>query len=179
MSKYLQKASLSVFFESRLSRGMQDMIQNDVLLRNQTFTGDYNLGFFSLWDKGLNLELKGQFTQNKFRNALTTNGWSSTLVIRTQAKLIGQCGKEKAWRAELVYEFLQFRDNDRRIQNYPFFNLSLSYQPKEKKWGVFLEGYNLFNEEVFRQENLSDNATQSIEQGILPRIVLLKCRYQF
>ncbi|GAB4401777.1 MAG: hypothetical protein OHK0053_24970 [Microscillaceae bacterium] len=179
MSKFLQKTSLSLFFESRLSRGMQDMIQNDVLLRNQIFKGDYSLGFFSLWDKGLNLEWKGQFIQNKFRNAFTTNGWTSTFIIRIQAKLIGDWGKEKAWKAELVYEFLQFQDNAQKSQNYPFFNLSLGYQPKEKKWGVFLEGYNLFNEQVFRQENLGDNSTQRVEQGILPRIMLFKCRYQF
>lgn len=83
------------------------------------------------------------------------------------------------WRGEFGLERWQWQAADSRTRPLHFAQLRLSYEAPERNCSWELEAANLLNERALVQEELTVNYTGRSSIRLVPRSVLLRCRFRF
>lgn len=75
------------------------------------------------------------------------------------------------------YSYYNYRNDERTLNNYTFFDASLTYQKEDNKWEYKLEATNLLNTKSLNKDNINTLYTNTTEYFIQPRYVVLSVRY--
>ena len=146
---------------------------NDVLNTNNTFTQNYRVGFGTNFDKWPNLDLRYTFRQSDYSGARS----QSVFTTHTpSAELSAVFLKNFVARVDYSYNNYGNPGSDTRT-SFDFLNASLEYQKKGSAWLFSVEGLNILNTEIIREDALSANLISTTAYNVLPRYLLFGVRY--
>jgi len=146
---------------------------NDILNTNNTFTQNYSVGFGTNFDKWPNLELGYSFRQSDYSGARS----ASVFTTHTpSAELSAVFLKYFAARLDYSYSNYGNPGSDTRT-SFDFLNASVEYQDKGSPWLFSVEGLNILNTEIIREDALSANLISTTAYNVLPRYVLFGVLY--
>ncbi|ANW97111.1 TonB-dependent receptor [Wenyingzhuangia fucanilytica] len=75
------------------------------------------------------------------------------------------------------YSYFNYRNNERTLNNYTFFDASLAYQKEDSKWEYKLTATNLLNTKSLNRDNINTLYTNTTEYFIQPRYIVLSLKY--
>lgn len=140
---------------------------------NFTFNQNYALGFQTSFEKWPNLEVQYGLSINDY------SGNQANQTFSNHAPQIGLTAPfAERWilRADYVYNNYGNTGSSMRTE-FDFLNASVEYQASGSPWMFSLEGLNLLNTQIIREDGLSNNLISTTAYTVLPRYLLLGVRY--
>ncbi len=139
---------------------------------NNTFTQNYRAGFGTNFDKFPNVEISYNFSLNQYSGSRSANDFSNH---RPSIELTAVFMKNYTFRTDYSYNNYGIAGGIRTT--FDFLNASLEYQRKSSPWMFSVEGLNLLNTEIIREDGLSNNLISTTAYTVLPRYILFGVRY--
>lgn len=147
---------------------------NGEVLESESFTQNYKASVRSNFKSWPNLEVGYDFTSNRYDNG---NFVSTFYTDQPFAKFEANFLKEFTFTAD--YNYFNYRSKDDTVSNeYAFLSVDLFYKRKDSKWEFILQGMNLLDVQSINQDSFNESFNTTSVYVVMPRMVLLKVRYE-
>jgi hypothetical protein len=147
---------------------------NGEVLESESFTQNYKASLRSNFKTWPNLEIGYDFTSNRYDNgSFISTFFTDQPFINLEANFL----KEFTFTAD--YNYFNYRSKDDRVSNeYAFLSADLFYQKKDSKWEFILQGMNLLDVQSINQDSFNESFNTTSEYFVMPRMLILKVRYE-
>jgi hypothetical protein len=140
---------------------------------NTSISQTYTLSGETNFSKAPNIELGFKRTTNIYTSTQVENTFYTN---RPFAKLAARFLTNFFFESD--YEYNHYRNKEGTTSSsYDFLNAKLTYQKPKGKWEFSVEGLNVLNTTIIREDAFSDNLISTSTYLVRPRYVLLGVRY--
>lgn len=152
----------------------KNIINNSALRNNQNQSSTIKLLFKTVFDGFINFENKSNFS--KFNSKSENSDGFINETFSNSFKIILNPTKRIFIKFSSNYFLPDFR---KKSENFNFFDASIRYRPKNKRFEFEFIAKNLSNENNFEQVQVIDFSTNVSRTNILPRYMFLNMTYTF
>ncbi len=139
---------------------------------NESFTQSYRTRVSTNFRKAPNVEIGYNLSVNDYNQGSGSNKfYTHSPFINVDAYFL----KSFIFRAD--YSYYNYKNEIETLNNYSFFDASLTYQKKDSKWEYKLGATNLLNTKSLNQDNTNSLYTSTSEYFIQPRFLVLSIKY--
>ena len=151
-----------------------NQINNGVAAVNENYTQNYRAGLRTSFRYAPNVELSYRYTINDNDQGLTrTKFYTKAPSIEFDAYI----WKSVTFRTD--YSYNNFSDEDGTINDFDFWNASLSYRKdKDAKWEYEIKATNLLDTRSQNQSSTGNFSVSATEYFIQPRFITFRLRYE-
>ncbi len=139
---------------------------------NESFTQSYRTRVSTNFRKAPNVEIGYNLSVNDYNQG---SGSSKFYTHRPFINVDAYFFKSFIFRAD--YSYYNYKNEIETLNNYSFFDASLTYQKKDSKWEYKLGATNLLNTKSLNQDNTNSLYTSTSEYFIQPRFLVLSVKY--
>jgi len=139
---------------------------------NESFTQSYRTRLSTNFRKAPNVEIGYNLTINDYNQGRGSNKFfTQSPFINLDAYFL------KSFTFKADYSYYNYKNEVETLNNYSFFDASLTYQKKDSKWEYKLGVTNLLNTKSLNQDNTNTLFTSMSEYFIQPRFLVLSVKY--
>ncbi len=140
---------------------------------NETFSQSYNSSIRTLFKNAPNIEAGIKYSISETNiGSLETKYFTESPFVELDALIL------KSFTFRTNYSTTKFKDQNTVLNNYKFFDASLSYRTdKESKWEFEIKATNLLDTKSQSQSSVSNISVSTSEYFIQPRFVTLRLIY--
>ncbi|MGB1307863.1 MAG: carboxypeptidase regulatory-like domain-containing protein [Oceanihabitans sp.] len=145
---------------------------NGSVSENTSFTQTYKTRVSTFFKEAPNVEMGYDLTINdNDQGRSSTKFYTHRPFINLDAVIL------KDFRFFTEYSYYNFRNEERTLNNYSFWDASLIYQKTDSKWEYKLGATNLLNTKSLSQSNSGNISVSNREYYIQPRYLVLSVKY--
>ena len=140
---------------------------------NETFSQSYNTSVRTLFKNAPNVEAGMKYSISETNiGSLETKYFTESPFVELDALIL------KSFTFRTNYSTTKFKDQNAILNNYKFFDASLSYRAdQDSKWEFEIRATNLLDTKSQSQSNVSNISVSTTEYFIQPRFVTLRLIY--
>ena len=140
---------------------------------NETFSQSYNSSIRTLFKNAPNIEAGIKYSVSETNiGSLETKYFTESPFVELDALIL------KSFTFRTNYSTTKFKDQNTVLNNYKFFDASLSYRTdKESKWEFEIKATNLLDTKSQSQSSVSNISVSTSEYFIQPRFITLRLIY--
>ncbi len=140
---------------------------------NETFSQSYNSSIRTLFKNAPNIEAGIKYSVSETNiGSLETKYFTESPFVELDALIL------KSFTFRTNYSTTKFKDQNTLLNNYKFFDASLSYRTdKESKWEFEIKATNLLDTKSQSQSSVSNISVSTSEYFIQPRFITLRLIY--
>ena len=140
---------------------------------NETFSQSYNGSLRTLFKNAPNIEAGINYSISETNiGTLETRYFTESPFVEIDALIL------KSFTFRTNYSTTKFRDQNAILNNYKFFDASLSYRAdQDSKWEFEIKASNLLDTKSQSQSNVSNISVSTTEYFIQPRFITLRLIY--
>ena len=140
---------------------------------NETFSQSYNSSIRTLFKNAPNIEAGIKYSISETNiGSLETKYFTESPFVELDALIL------KSFTFRTNYSTTKFKDQNTVLNNYKFFDASLSYRTdKESKWEFEIKATNLLDTKSQSQSSVSNISVSTSEYFIQPRFITLRLIY--
>jgi len=140
---------------------------------NETFSQSYNSSIRTLFKNAPNIEVGIKYSVSETNiGSLETKYFTESPFVELDALIL------KSFTFRTNYSSTKFKDQNTVLNNYKFFDASLSYRTdKESKWEFEIKATNLLDTKSQSQSSVSNISVSTSEYFIQPRFITLRLIY--
>ena len=140
---------------------------------NETFSQSYNGSLRTLFKNAPNIEAGMNYSISETNiGTLETRYFTESPFVEIDALIL------KSFTFRTNYSTTKFRDQNAVLNNYKFFDASLSYRAdQDSKWEFEIKASNLLDTKSQSQSNVSNISVSTTEYFIQPRFITLRLIY--
>ena len=140
---------------------------------NETFSQSYNSSIRTLFKNAPNIEAGIKYSVSETNiGSLETKYFTESPFVELDALIL------KSFTFRTNYSSTKFKDQNTVLNNYKFFDASLSYRTdKESKWEFEIKATNLLDTKSQSQSSVSNISVSTSEYFIQPRFITLRLIY--
>ena len=140
---------------------------------NETFSQSYNGSLRTLFKNAPNIEAGINYSISETNiGTLETRYFTESPFVEIDALIL------KSFTFRTNYSTTKFRDQNTILNNYKFFDASLSYRAdQDSKWQFEIKASNLLDRKCQSQSNVSNISVSTTEYFIQPRFITLRLIY--
>ena len=140
---------------------------------NETFSQSYNSSIRTLFKNAPNIEAGIKYSISETNiGSLETKYFTESPFVELDALIL------KSFTFRTNYSTTKFKDQNTLLNNYKFFDASLSYRTdKESKWEFEIKATNLLDTKSQSQSSVSNISVSTSEYFIQPRFITLRLIY--
>ena len=140
---------------------------------NETFSQNYNSSIRTLFKNAPNIEAGIKYSVSETNiGSLETKYFTESPFVELDALIL------KSFTFRTNYSTTKFKDQNTVLNNYKFFDASLSYRTdKESKWEFEIKATNLLDTKSQSQSSVSNISVSTSEYFIQPRFITLRLIY--
>ena len=140
---------------------------------NETFSQSYNGSLRTLFKNAPNIEAGMNYSISETNiGTLETRYFTESPFVEIDALIL------KSFTFRTNYSTTKFRDQNAVLNNYKFFDASLSYRSdQDSKWEFEIKASNLLDTKSQSQSNVSNISVSTTEYFIQPRFITLRLIY--
>ena len=140
---------------------------------NETFSQSYNSSIRTLFKNAPNIEAGIKYSVSETNiGSLETKYFTESPFVELDALIL------KSFTFRTNYSTTKFKDQNTVLNNYKFFDASLSYRTnKESKWEFEVKATNLLDTKSQSQSSVSNISVSTSEYFIQPRFITLRLIY--
>ncbi|MAK01325.1 MAG: TonB-dependent receptor [Flavobacteriaceae bacterium] len=140
---------------------------------NETFSQSYNSSIRTLFKNAPNIEVGIKYSVSETNiGSLETKYFTESPFVELDALIL------KSFTFRTNYSTTKFKDQNTVLNNYKFFDASLSYRTdKESKWEFEIKATNLLDTKSQSQSSVSNISVSTSEYFIQPRFITLRLIY--
>ncbi len=140
---------------------------------NETFSQSYNSSIRTLFKNAPNIEAGIKYSVSETNiGSLETKYFTESPFLELDALIL------KSFTFRTNYSTTKFKDQNTVLNNYKFFDASLSYRTdKESKWEFEIKATNLLDTKSQSQSSVSNISVSTSEYFIQPRFITLRLIY--
>ena len=140
---------------------------------NETFSQSYNGSLRTLFKNAPNIEAGMNYSISETNiGTLETRYFTESPFVEIDALIL------KSFTFRTNYSTTKFRDQNAILNNYKFFDASLSYRAdQDSKWEFEIKASNLLDTKSQSQSNVSNISVSTTEYFIQPRFITLRLIY--
>lgn len=150
---------------------------NQLINQNQTsnksFTQNYNAKFNTNFDEFPNFEFGYAFKINQYnQGGENTSFFTHSPFFNVDAVFL------KAFTFSSSFTYSDYKNEEKSLNTYSFWDASLAYQKKDSKWEYKLLASNLLNNISLNRDNANNLFTSTTEYFVQPRYITLQIKYE-
>ena len=155
---------------SKFNQFFQDITQPSL---SESFSQNYNVSLRTLFKKAPNVELGFKYSVNETDiGDLNTTYYTESPFVEFDALFL------KAFTFRTNYSTTKFSDENSLINEYKFFDASISYKKnKDSKWEFEIKANNLLDTKSQSQSSISNISVSTTEYFIQPRFISFRLIY--
>ena len=140
---------------------------------NETFSQSYNTSVRTLFKNAPNVEAGMKYSISETNiGSLETKYFTESPFVELDALIL------KSFTFRTNYSTTKFKDQNAILNNYKFFDASLSYRAdQDSKWEFEIRATNLLDTKSQSQSNVSNISVSTTEYFIQPRFITLRLIY--
>ena len=140
---------------------------------NETFSQSYNTSLRTLFKNAPNVEAGMKYSISETNiGSLETKYFTESPFVELDALIL------KSFTFRTNYSTTKFKDQNAILNNYKFFDASLSYRAdQDSKWEFEIRATNLLDTKSQSQSNVSNISVSTTEYFIQPRFITLRLIY--
>lgn len=163
--KFKLGANLSYTNTNTITQGLPN--------QNNSFIQGYNASIETNFKKAPNVEVGYRYMNNLYQGEGIENTYvTNSPFVELEAPFL----KSFVFTAE--YAFNNYRTNGITTNNYDFLQANLYYQKENSPWEFSLNGMNLLNTGIIRQDGFNQNLINTSIYYVMPRYVLVGVKYE-
>lgn len=149
-----------------------NQIVNNELSINESFMQSYRTRISTNFRKAPNVEIGYNLTINEYEQGSgRTKFYTQSPFINVDAYFL------KGFIFKADYSYYNYKNEEKTLNTYSFFDSSLSYQKKDSKWEYKIGITNILNTKSLNQDNSNTLFTSTSEYFIQPRYAMFSIKY--
>ncbi len=139
---------------------------------NESFTQSYRTRLSTNFRKAPNVEIGYNLTVNDYdQGGGSSKFFTHSPFINVDAYIL------KSFTFKADYSYYNYKNEQETLNNYSFFDASLSYQKKDSKWEYKVGVTNILDTASLNQDNTNSLYTSTSEYFIQPRYAVFSLKY--
>jgi hypothetical protein len=148
------------------------LIQNVENL-NSSFTQAYDVAVETNFKQAPNIEVGYRFVHNSYQGNTVENTYTTNSpFVKVEAPFL------KSFSLIAEYAYNNYQSNGTTTNNYDFLSANLYYQKDGSPWEFSLNGMNLLNTGILREDGFTENLISTSVYYVMPRYVLAGVKYE-
>jgi len=149
-----------------------NQIVNNEQSVNESFTQSYRTRLSTNFRKAPNVEIGYNLTINEYEQGSgRTKFYTQSPFVNVDAYFL------KGFIFKADYSYYNYKNEEKSLNTYSFFDASLSYQKKDSKWEYKIGVTNILNTKSLNQDNSNTLFTSTSEYFIQPRYAMFSIKY--